>query len=148
MVNDLLWQEDRVSMAHGLEVRTPLVDRVMYNHVNNFSRDFLMKTGQLKGYMKKTVEPVLPKKILNRPKSGFQVSSFEFFHTHLATLAKEELNENRINEIGLFNPEFVAHVLKFPPSKRLRWHYFILYFMILTHLWVQVFESENYSEQP
>lgn len=148
MVNDLLWQEDRVSMAHGLEVRTPLVDRVVYNHVNNFSRDFLMKTGQLKGYMKKTVEPVLPKKILDRPKSGFQVSSFEFFHTHLATLAKEQLNENRINEIGLFNPEFVAHVLKFPPSKRLRWHYFILYFMILTHLWIQVFESVNYSEQP
>src|SRR5690606_17392630 len=26
MVNDLLWQEDRCSMAHGLEVRVPFVD--------------------------------------------------------------------------------------------------------------------------
>ena len=148
LVNDLLWQEDRVSMAHGLEVRTPLVDRIVYSHVKRYPRDALMERGNPKAYMKKTVSTILPQQILDRPKSGFQVASFEFFHQHLTKLAHEILNEKTVREIGIFNYAFIKHVLKFTPTKRLRWHYFILYFMILTHLWVQLFESQNWSEKP
>ena len=147
LVNDLLWQEDRVSMAHGLEVRTPLVDSVLYAHVKNYSRNVLMKKNRLKSYMKETVSPLLPNHILNRPKSGFQVASHEFFHTYLKTLANEQLSEQRINELGLFNYDFVKHVLRFKPTKRLRWHYFILYLMILTHLWAQLFESDKWHNK-
>jgi len=148
MVNDLLWQEDRVSMAHGLEVRTPLVDRVLYSHVDKFPRDELMRNGKPKAYLKATVSAILPQQILNRPKSGFQVASFDFYHKHLTRLAQEQLNEKTVKEVGLFNYKFISHVLKFSPTKRLRWHYFILYFMILTHLWVQLFENGQWTEKP
>jgi asparagine synthase (glutamine-hydrolysing) len=147
LVNDLLWQEDRVSMAHGLEVRTPLVDRVLYAHINSYSRDVLMDKNKPKFYMKNTVAPLLPKHILNRPKSGFQVASYEFFHKHLKSLANEQLSKQKVNELGLFNYEFIKHVLHFTPSKRLRWHYFILYFMILTHIWIDLFESDRWSQK-
>jgi len=148
LVNDLLWQEDRVSMAHGLEVRTPLVDGNMHAHIENIPRNILMGNRKPKAYMKETVSVILPQSILNRPKSGFQVSSFGFFHQHLKLLAQELLNEQTVREIGLFNHDFVKHVLKYTPTKRLRWHYFLLYFMILTHMWVRLFESENWSKKP
>jgi asparagine synthase (glutamine-hydrolysing) len=148
MINDLLWQEDRVSMAHGLEVRTPLVDRILYSHVKHLSRDQIMIKGKPKAYMKEVLSGYLPKQILNRPKSGFQVASERFFHSHLLELAKQELTEKTVQEVGLFNYQFVKHVLKFNPSKRLRWHYFILYFIILTHLWVKLFESPSHFGKP
>lgn len=148
MVNDLLWQEDRVSMAHGLEVRTPLVDGVLYSHMRNISRDVLMDKGKPKAYLKKVTAPILPETILNRPKSGFQVASYDFFHSHLGDIAADQLSEKKIKNSGLFNYDFVTHVLKFRPGKRLRWHYFILYFMILTHLWLDLFESDSWSRQP
>jgi asparagine synthase (glutamine-hydrolysing) len=141
LVNDLLWQEDRVSMAHGLEVRTPLVDCKLHGFVERFSREQLMSRHKLKAHMKQAVSSILPSTVLNRPKSGFQVDAQKFFHNNLITLAKQELNEKRVQEIGLFNYQFIKETLKFTPSKRLRWHYFILYFMILTHMWVELFES-------
>jgi len=147
MVNDLLWQEDRISMAHGLEVRTPLVDNMLYAHVHQFQRATLMHNNKQKAYMKQTVASILPDKIINRPKSGFQVSSYEFFHKHLKALADEQLTEQKVNEVGLFNYKFIKHVLSFTPTKRLRWHYFILYFMLLTHIWVQLFESNEWSKR-
>ena len=141
LINDLLWQEDRVSMAHGLEVRTPLVDVQLYSHIQNIGRKVLMRNGRPKAYMKETVSSILSGSILNRPKSGFQVASYDFFHHHLTKLADEYLSEQKIKQFGLFNYRFVQHVLRFPPTKRLRWHYFILYFMLLTHLWIEIFET-------
>ncbi|NOZ54610.1 MAG: asparagine synthase (glutamine-hydrolyzing) [Gammaproteobacteria bacterium] len=146
LVNDLLWQEDRVSMAHGLEVRTPLVDVQLYSHMQNIERETLMRNGQPKAYMKAAVRSILPNNILNRPKSGFQVASYDFFHQHLRQLADEQLNEQKIKEIGLFNYKFVKHVLQFPATRRLRWHYFILYFMLLSHLWIEVFEIKSWQK--
>lgn len=148
LLNDLLWQEDRLSMAHGLEVRTPYVDRHMYNHVRKIPRTALMHRGHPKAYMKHMLSDILPPNILNRPKSGFQVASYEFFHKHLSLLAREQLDEKTMRENGLFNYNFVKHVLSFKPTKRLRWHYFILYFMILSQMWVQIFESNKVTEKP
>jgi asparagine synthase (glutamine-hydrolysing) len=107
-----------------------------------------MKKGRPKAYLKKVAAPILPDTILSRPKSGFQVASHNFFHSHLGDIATEQLSEQKIKTTGLFNYDFVKHVLKFRPSKRLRWHYFILYFMILTHLWIDLFESESWPRKP
>ncbi|VAX09308.1 Asparagine synthetase [glutamine-hydrolyzing], partial [hydrothermal vent metagenome] len=51
MVNDLLWQEDRVSMAVGLEVRTPFVDGPLIAHMRQLTPEQLM-AGGAKGYMR------------------------------------------------------------------------------------------------
>ena len=102
-----------------------------------------MQKNKPKAYMRKIVSPILPKFILERPKSGFQVASHEFYHKHLSLLAAEHLSEQKVKELGIFNYQFIKHVLSFKPSKRLRWHYFILYFMLLTHMWIQLFESNT-----
>ncbi|MEW5757053.1 MAG: asparagine synthase (glutamine-hydrolyzing) [Pseudomonadota bacterium] len=141
MVNDLLWQEDRVSMAAGLEVRVPFVDAHFAAQLQRVDRATLMPHHRLKGYMRAMLAEVLPREILDRRKSGFQVSSPEFYHRHLAPLAQQYLNPQRIAEVGLFNPAFVAQVLAQRPTKGMRWHYFMLYLMLLTHLWIELFEA-------
>jgi asparagine synthase (glutamine-hydrolysing) len=142
MVNDLLWQEDRASMAYGLEVRVPFLDPHLAAWAAARPRATLMPGGQLKGLFRRELSTLLPAPILRRPKSGFQVDAPTFFHQHLRPLAAVYLTEEAIRAHGLFNPDFVTETLRRPPAKSLRWHYFILYFMLLTHLWLAAFPPQ------
>ncbi|HHM04948.1 MAG TPA: asparagine synthase (glutamine-hydrolyzing) [Gammaproteobacteria bacterium] len=143
LVNDLLWQEDRAAMAWGLEVRVPFVDADLHAAVQHLGRRTLMPGGQLKGYMKNSLRHELPGALFARPKSGFQLHAPRFFNQHLRPLAREYLSERRLTETGLFNPEFVRQVLRRPPRTGLRWHYFILYLMLMTELCVDIFEKHR-----
>ena len=140
MVDDLLWQEDRASMEVGLEVRVPFVDLPLWQSVEQLPRTTLMPGGRLKGYLRHQLAGVVPAEIMNRPKSGFQVDAPQFYHTHLASLAEEWLSEDAVRRYGLFNPPLVAELRRLAPVRGHRWHYFMLYLMLLTHLWVDQFE--------
>jgi asparagine synthase (glutamine-hydrolysing) len=143
MVNDLLWQEDRVSMAEGLEVRVPYLDTIFSSNILAMSRQELMPNGELKGYMKNMLVNIIPKPILKRPKSGFQVDSPMFVTQTLLPLVDKWLNPERIKYYGLFNHKFIAHILKQNPNKWLRWHFFMLYLMLTTHIWMAEFEKNQ-----
>ncbi len=142
MVNDLLWQEDRVSMAVGLEVRTPFVDGPLIAHLQQLSPEQLM-SGGAKGYMRQVIRPLLPNQILNRPKSGFQLHSPHFFQQQLKPLAARWLSRDITEQYGLFNYQFIESLQKQPPRTGLRWHYFMLYLMLLSHMWMMRFEGQH-----
>lgn len=141
MVNDMLWQEDRLSMAHGLEVRVPFVDRELFAHTNSLSREELMPGGHLKGHMRQAVASLLAQEILDRPKSGFQVDAATFYKQHLQRLARDYLSPERVRDAGLFNPGFVARIERLPARTRFRWHFFVLYMMLMTQMWMEVFDT-------
>ena len=147
MVNDLLWQEDRMSMAHGLEVRVPLVDTSLAHHVSHFSPEHLMPNGDLKHYFKLVSSQIVPAEILQRPKSGFQVDAPTFFKQYLESMADRYLTPEIVRAHGLFNPHFVQALRRCTPRKRLRWHFFMLYLMLLSHLWLEIFENQVPHEQ-
>jgi len=135
MVNDLLWQEDRASMAAGLEVRVPMVDFLVRASVD---RHGARAPG--KKVLRAVAARYLPAEVLQRPKSGFQLDAPQFFHAHLRGLAAYWLNAARVRDYGVFRPEAVAALLKLPVRRRFRWHFFMLLLMIQTHLWIDIFE--------
>jgi asparagine synthase (glutamine-hydrolysing) len=135
MVNDLLWQEDRASMAVGLEVRVPFVDLVVKAAVDSMGSP---RPG--KPLLREVAARYLPKQVLARPKSGFQLDAPTFFDTHLRPLARVWLSPERIHDYGLFNPVTVKRLLRLPVHRRYRWHFFMLYLMIQSHFWVEIFE--------
>jgi len=135
MVNDLLWQEDRASMAAGLEVRVPFVDVVVQATVAKLGPPQLGKR-----LLRTVAERYLPKTVLARPKSGFQLDAPAFFDAHLRPLARVLLAPERVRDYGLFNPTAVAELLRLPAKRGYRWHFFMLYLMIQTHLWIEIFE--------
>jgi asparagine synthase (glutamine-hydrolysing) len=136
MVNDLLWQEDRASMAAGLEVRVPFVDVAVHDAVMRMGAPRLGKAA-----LREVTARYLPRKVLERPKSGFQVDAPVFFDTHLRALADIWLSPERVNTYGLFNPATVARLLRLPIERRYRWHFFMLYLMIQSHMWIAIFEQ-------
>jgi asparagine synthase (glutamine-hydrolysing) len=139
MVNDLLWQEDRVSMAHGLEVRVPFVDRQLAARLARLDRHTMMPAGRRKGLLRDSVATLLPSEILVRPKSGFQVQAGRFWQ-QLEPLAETCLSDTEVRRHGLFNPEFVRRMRRAPARTGLRWHFFLLYLMLGTHLWLRRFQ--------
>jgi asparagine synthase (glutamine-hydrolysing) len=62
---------DRASMAHGLEVRVPLLDRRLVEFALGLADDQLVRPGATKILFRRAIEPWLPREILDRPKYGF-----------------------------------------------------------------------------
>jgi asparagine synthase (glutamine-hydrolysing) len=135
MVNDLLWQEDRASMAVGLEVRAPFVDLAVRDVVGRMGAPRLGKAA-----LREVAVNYLPQRVLARPKSGFQLDAPAFFDTHLRASAGIWLSPERVRKYGLFNPSTVASLLRLPVERRFRWHFFMLYLMIQSHMWIDIFE--------
>lgn len=76
----LLHVEDRMSMAHGLESRVPLLDHPLVEFVATIPADVKFKDGRMKHLLKTAYSDVLPEGILNRrDKMGFPVPLKEWF---------------------------------------------------------------------
>jgi asparagine synthase (glutamine-hydrolysing) len=68
----LLQVEDRMSMAHGLESRVPLLDHPIVELAATIPADVKFKDGKMKHVLREVVAPFLPDAILNRQdKMGF-----------------------------------------------------------------------------
>ena len=72
MRNQLLRDTDWSSMAHGLEVRVPLVDHVLLNTVANVAcTDRWSAPGAAKASLASSPSTPLPERIVTRAKTGF-----------------------------------------------------------------------------
>lgn len=71
--DDFLVKVDRASMAHGLEVRPPLLDHEFLELTARIPSRFKVHHGQTKWILKKVARSQLPAAIIDRPKHGFDV---------------------------------------------------------------------------
>ena len=70
----LLHVEDRMSMAHGLESRVPLLDYRLIELVATMPSNFKLKNGDMKYIFKETMKSRLPRSIRERKdKMGFPI---------------------------------------------------------------------------
>lgn len=80
----LLHVEDRMSMAHGLESRVPLLDHPLVEFAATVPADVKFKDGHMKHLVRTAFAGVLPPAILDRrDKMGFPVPLKEWFSGEL-----------------------------------------------------------------
>jgi asparagine synthase (glutamine-hydrolysing) len=92
--NDLLRKVDTASMACGLEVRCPFLDRDLAATVLNMPIDQLIPGGQRKGLLRAIARKYLPREVVDRPKMGFAIPIGEWFrndHGSMRTLLEDHL---------------------------------------------------------
>lgn len=80
---DLLTKMDRMSMAHGLEVRAPFLDRDLTELAFRLPGDFKARRLVLKRVLKAALRDLLPPQILSRRKRGFSVPIGRWFRQDL-----------------------------------------------------------------
>ena len=69
--NDVLVKVDRMSMAHGREVRSPLLDRRVVEAAFRVPAAAKLAGGQTKRLLRMLARDRLPQAVVNRPKHGF-----------------------------------------------------------------------------
>jgi asparagine synthase (glutamine-hydrolysing) len=70
---DILAKADRMSMAHGLELRTPFLDREVMTVASRLSREEKTAGGTTKFALREAMGEVLPQAAAERAKLGFPV---------------------------------------------------------------------------
>jgi len=103
LVGDINTKVDRASMAHSLEVREPLMDHALVEWLATLPSDLKIRGGEGKVLLKKTMEPMLPRDVLYRPKMGFAVPLARWFRGPLRERVRATLGEGRLVETGFFN---------------------------------------------
>ena len=96
----LLQVEDRMSMAHGLESRVPLLDHPLVEFAATIPADVKFKDGNMKHLLKQGFSDLIPEKILTRrDKMGFPVPLKEWFDGELRDFVSDTFmtmaNRNR-----------------------------------------------------
>ncbi len=82
--DELLMFSDKLSMAHGLEVRVPYLDKEVIEYAQRLPAHFKVRFGQRKWLHRKVCEKFLPPEILRRKKRGFAVNVVDqWFHESL-----------------------------------------------------------------
>jgi asparagine synthase (glutamine-hydrolysing) len=92
----LLQVEDRVSMAHGLEARVPMLDHKLVEFVATIPADVKFKGGRMKCLLKNAYKDVIPKQILDRrDKMGFPVPLNEWMQGELKDFVLDIFNTGK-----------------------------------------------------
>jgi asparagine synthase (glutamine-hydrolysing) len=86
--DDMLTKVDRMSMAHGLEVRVPYLDHHLVEFALSLPPAWLVSPLPVEGkrLLRRVAAPLLPPRILDRPKAGFVVPLNRWLQFHLLAL--------------------------------------------------------------
>lgn len=104
----LLQVEDRMSMAHGLESRVPLLDHPLVEFLATVPADVKFKGGQMKQLMKTAYRDTLPMSLLERrDKMGFPVPLKEWFEGPLKRFVVDIFAQQRSRRRAHFNSDVV-----------------------------------------
>lgn len=107
LVDDILWKVDRATMYSGLEARDPLLDFRLVEYALDIPAKTKLKNNQLKYLLKQLAHNKIPKKLLDRPKQGFNLPivdlTLTFYREYKDILLKDsiilEQNLFHVNEI-------------------------------------------------
>jgi asparagine synthase (glutamine-hydrolysing) len=108
---DILTKVDRMTMAHSVEARVPLLDHKLIEFVQTIPASLKMTGHETKSILKRAVAGLVPNEIITRSKKGFSVPIRNWFNNELRELLYDTLTDKRTRERGLLNPQAVQGVL-------------------------------------
>ena len=111
LLDDLLVKMDRLSMAHGLEARSPFLDTAVVEFGASLPDRLRMRLGKGKILLRRAMRGILPESILARGKRGFGAPLGAWFRSDLASFVRERLLDSASPMHEYVRPEAVAGLL-------------------------------------
>ena len=109
---DILTKVDRMTMAHSLEARPPLLDHRLVEFAATIPARFRLRGGTTKYLFKQAMRGMLPDAIIDRPKHGFAVPLAHWFRGELAGFARDLLLSDTCRQRGFFNARYIERLLQ------------------------------------
>jgi asparagine synthase (glutamine-hydrolysing) len=141
---DLLPLTDRMSMAHSLEVRVPLLDHELVEYVASIPPEIKIRRLTKKYILRKVAAGLLPKEILGREKRGFSIPLAFWFRHQLKDYVREQLAPERVGGMGIFDPKRVSRLLQEHFSARAN-HENKIWALLVFSLWHKLYMTGTRS---
>jgi len=135
---DLLVKVDRMTMAHGLEGRSPFLDHKLMEFVATIPPQYKLRGTRLKFILKKLGKAWLPEQILTREKKGFSVPIGKWFRHELRDMVHDVFSSSYLIKEGIFNNVMLQHILQEHQSGKIDYRHHIWLFLNL-ELWYRMF---------
>ena len=129
---------DKLSMASGVEVRVPFLDKRILDIASKIPSGMKQKGSTGKWILKKASEKYLPKDVIYRKKSGFGAPLRGWIHGDLKQMIDNILSEENIIKRGIFNPDMVKEII-LKDRKGNGDYSYTIYTLLCFELWCQSF---------
>jgi asparagine synthase (glutamine-hydrolysing) len=141
MTDDVLVKVDRMSMAHSLEVRNPLLDHRVLTFAAGLPLHLKVKNGTGKRLLRHLAAKHLPPKIITLPKKGFAIPAAHWLRNDLSTFARDHIfNSDLI--LSFLNPE-PLHTLWSHHQQGRADHSVLLWGLMMLGLWEKQFHTRQ-----
>jgi asparagine synthase (glutamine-hydrolysing) len=139
---DVLTKVDRMSMAHSIESRVPLLDNEVVRFASALPAALKIKDGRRKHILKEVAARLLPSEILNRRKQGFGVPLAAWFRGNLRDLFADTLLSTASVTRDYFQQAFVRRLVDEHLSGR-RDHSLRLWLLVVFERWHQQYVARR-----
>ncbi|MDX1435870.1 MAG: asparagine synthase (glutamine-hydrolyzing) [Anaerolineales bacterium] len=132
---------DKMTMAHGLEARSPFLDHRLVEYLAQVPAAIKIGSGRPKFLMRKMAGNYLPDSIVKRDKQGFMFPiAYWFRHDLYAFIENALLNSHFVRE-GLFERSAVERMLEEHRGRRAD-HHVRLWMMLNLEIWHQLYVEQ------
>jgi asparagine synthase (glutamine-hydrolysing) len=113
LVDDPVKRVDNMTMAWGLEARTPFLDHQLVELAAACPPELKLAHGG-KGVLKTAARAVVPDVVIDRPKGYFPVPALSRLEGAALQLVRDTLEVSAVRRRGVFRPEHVQELLAAP----------------------------------
>ena len=131
-----------MSMAHGVEVRVPLLDQDLVAFAARIPPQMKQKGRVGKAIFKQAMLPLLPPEVIYRKKSGFGAPLSQWLRNDLRDLVEDTLSEHRLRDRGIFDPEAVRNLIELQRTNSVDGTY-TLFSVMCIELWMRMFVDDE-----
>jgi asparagine synthase (glutamine-hydrolysing) len=136
--DELLMFGDKLSMAHGLEVRVPYLDKDLVEYVERLPANFKVRNGSQKWLHRQLCQDLLPPTFMRRKKRGFAVNVVDdWFRRTVSGKIEQILMDNESHLYRYLRPSAVQRIFKQHQSGRNDYHK-ILFSLVVFEEWLRV----------
>jgi asparagine synthase (glutamine-hydrolysing) len=136
LVDDPVKRVDNMTMAWGLEARTPFLDHELIELAAACPPELKLAGGG-KGVLKNASRSVLPAVVIDRPKGYFPVPALSTLEGATLGLIGAAMSSDAARARGLFRPEHVDRLLQAPNEHLTTLEGSKLWQLALLELWLQ-----------
>jgi asparagine synthase (glutamine-hydrolysing) len=136
LVEDPVKRVDNMTMAHGLEARTPFLDHELVELAAACPPELKLADGG-KGVLKAAARGVVPDAVIDRPKGYFPVPALTHLEGPVLEYVRDALTSAAARDRGLFRREAVDAMLADPNAHRTNLDGSALWQLGLLELWLQ-----------
>ena len=111
VTGDINTKVDRASMAHGLEVRVPILDHKFVEWAFSVPSEMNLQGSEGKAVFKKELEPHVPNDNLYRKKMGFSIPLAQWLRGPLKEKMGKLLTSRAFQQTNIFEPKQITKLI-------------------------------------